>query len=63
MLEFVELCHKIFVDKSKKLSYNFIHDNKNFIIYIDIFNRQKNYNSSICERNSKKDFKLNNLSF
>lgn len=58
MLEYVELCRKVFVDKWKKLRYNFFHDNKNFIIYINFFNCQEDYNSSVNEKNLKKNFKL-----
>lgn len=42
--------------------YNLSHDKKNIIIYINFFNRKNNYNTSIKQKNSKKDFKKLNKS-
>lgn len=58
----VELCRNVFVDKCKKMVYNLSHDKKNIIIYINFFNRKNNYNTSIKQKNSKKDFKKLNKS-
>ncbi len=58
----VEFCRKVFVDKWKKMLYNLSHDKKNTIIYINFFNRKKDYNISIKQKNPEKNFKKLNKS-
>ena len=59
MSEYVVLCRKVFLDRTKKLEYNFQHDHKNFILYFNIYNRKKNNNLLFRKRNSEKNFRLN----
>lgn len=42
--------------------YNLLHDKKNTIIYINFFNRKKDYNTSIKQKNPEKNFKKLNKS-